>query len=62
MFKDIFKSMSGIEVYGIISLILFFLIFLGVIYWSIKVDKKYLNKMKQLPLDSSNSNGDLNHG
>lgn len=62
MFKNIFNAMSGIEVYGIISMILFFLIFLGVIYWSIKVDKKYLNKMKQLPLDSSNSNGDLNHG
>ncbi len=62
MFKDIFNAMSGIEVYGIISLILFFLIFLGVIYWSITVDKKYLNKMKQLPLDSSNMNGDLDHG
>ena len=62
MFKNIFNAMSGIEVYCIISMILFFLIFLGVIYWSIKVDKKYLNKMKQLPLDSSNSNGDLNHG
>ena len=62
MFKDIFNAMSGIEVYGIISLILFFLIFLGVIYWSVKVDKKYLNKMKQLPLESPNSNGDFNHG
>ena len=62
MFKDIFKAMSGIEVYAIVSLLLFFLIFLGVVYWSIKVDKKYLNKMKHLPLDSSNRNGDINHG
>jgi hypothetical protein len=62
MFKNIVESMSGIEIYGILALIFFFVVFLGIIYWSIKVDKKYLSKMSEMPLDSSKINGDLNHG
>jgi len=62
MFKDIFESMSGISIFGLISMIFFFLVFLGVIYWTIRVDKKYLKKMENMPLDSSKIDGDLNHG
>jgi len=62
MFREIFESMSGISIFGLFSMILFFLIFLGVIYWVIKADKKYLNKMENMPLDSSKIDGDLNHG
>jgi cbb3-type cytochrome oxidase subunit 3 len=54
--------MSDIGVFGLISMILFFLIFLGVIYWTIRADKKYLKKMENMPLDSSKVNGDKNHG
>jgi cbb3-type cytochrome oxidase subunit 3 len=54
--------MSGISIFGLISLIFFFLIFLGVIYWVIRADKKYLKKMENMPLDSSKIDGDLNHG
>ena len=62
MFKDIFESMSGIEIYGLISMFFFFVVFLGVIYWSIKVDKNYLSKMEKMPLDSSKINGEANDG
>lgn len=62
MFKDLFGSMSGIEIYGIIAMFFFLLVFLGVIYWSIRVDKNYLLKMKNMPLDSSKTNGEANHG
>jgi cbb3-type cytochrome oxidase subunit 3 len=52
MFKEIFESMSDIGVFGLISMIFFLLIFLGVIYWTIRADKKYLKKMENMPLDS----------
>ena len=61
MLKDLFESMSGISVFGLISMIFFFLIFLGVIYWVITADKKYLKKMENMPLDSSKIDGDLDH-
>ena len=62
MFKQILESMSGIGIFGLISMIFFFLFFLGVIYWTIRADKKYLKKMENMPLDSSKIDGDLNHG
>jgi cytochrome c oxidase cbb3-type subunit 3 len=62
MFKQILESMSGISIFGLISMIFFFLFFLGVIYWTIRADKKYLKKMENMPLDSSKIDGDLNHG
>ena len=62
MFKDIFESMYSINIFGLISMIFFFLVFLGVIYWAIRADKKYLEKMENMPLESSKIDGDLNHG
>jgi cbb3-type cytochrome oxidase subunit 3 len=54
--------MSDIGVFGMIAMIFFILIFIGVIVWTIRADKNYLKKMKNMPLDSSNVNGDTNHG
>jgi cbb3-type cytochrome oxidase subunit 3 len=62
MLKDFFESMSGISIFGLISMIFFFLVFLGVIYWVFTADKKYLKKMENMPLDSSKIDGDLDHG
>ena len=62
MFKDIFESMTDISYFGLIVMIFFFLTFLGVIYWAIRADKKYLTKMEHMPLDSSQTDGDINHG
>jgi len=62
MFNDIFESMSGISIFGLLSMIFFFLLFLTVIYWVIKADKKYIKKMENMPLDSSKHNGDHNNG
>lgn len=62
MFKQIFESMSDIGIFGLFSMILFFLIFIGIIIWTIRADKKYLKKMENMPLDPPKTNGDLNHG
>ena len=52
MFKHYFERIEGIEIYPIISLIIFVTFFVGLIIWVIKVDKKYINKMKDMPLDT----------
>jgi cbb3-type cytochrome oxidase subunit 3 len=62
MIRDLIESMAGIEIFGLLSLFIFLIIFSAVIYWTIKADKKYLDKMKNLPLDNSSMNGDVNHG
>ena len=52
MFSNYLSSIDGIEIYPVISLLIFFTIFCGLIIWTIKADKNYLNKMRYLPLDN----------
>jgi cytochrome c oxidase cbb3-type subunit IV len=62
MLKDLFEAIPGISILALVPMIIFFLIFLYVIYWIIKADKKYLKKMGEMPLDLSKTDGDLNNG
>jgi cbb3-type cytochrome oxidase subunit 3 len=57
MFKHYFERIEGIEFYAIFSLLLFFSFFILCIVWIIKLDKKYIKKMENLPLESNESEG-----
>jgi cytochrome c oxidase cbb3-type subunit IV len=54
MFSDNLGTIDGVSVFPIIGLILFFLIFIGVVIWAFKADKNYIKKMENIPLDNSN--------
>jgi Ca2+/Na+ antiporter len=56
MYKDILQSIEGISVYPIISLIVFVLFVAVILIWMIKVDKKYINKMENLPFENEEAN------
>ena len=65
MFKNILSSVSGIEIYAITGLVIFIVMFSAVLLWLFKVDKTYIKKMEQLPLDNKNKDnlnftGELN--
>ena len=53
MFKHYFEGAENIVVGPVISLILFFVFFLGLLYWVFKVDKGFIKKMKDMPLDDA---------
>jgi cytochrome c oxidase cbb3-type subunit 4 len=52
MFKHYFEIIDGIEIYPVISLLMFFIFFSAVFYWSVKVDKNYLKKMEEIPFEN----------
>jgi cytochrome c oxidase cbb3-type subunit IV len=58
MFGEIMSHISGITILPLIATILFFLIFIGIVIWAFKADKKYIKKMSELPLDSTMKNGE----
>lgn len=64
MYKEILQSIEGVEIYPIISLIVFVLFFIVVTIRLIRMDKNYINEMKQLPLNKDDNNkinsGELN--
>jgi len=49
--KNHMISIDGIEVYPIISLLIFFGFFIALGWWVIKSKKTYIDKVSQLPLD-----------
>lgn len=64
MYKEILQSIEGVEIYPIISLIVFVVFFVVVTILLIRMDKNYINEMKQLPLTKDDNNkinsGELN--
>ena len=56
MFKQIIDSIAYSDLFGIISTMIFFAVFAGVLYWVIKLDKRYVKHMSELPLEQSGGN------
>jgi len=52
--KGHLTSMDGIEIFPIISLVIFFTFFVGMIIYITKVDKKTINEIKNIPLEEDN--------
>lgn len=51
MFKNVLESIAGVEIYPVISLLLFFTLFGIVIVWFFRADKQRLQRISQIPLD-----------
>jgi len=55
------EQIAGVEIFPIISLLLFFIFFMIVGYMVLTADKNYIEEMKKLPLDKNNDLNDENH-
>lgn len=53
-FINYLESIAGVEVFPLISLTLFFSFFVVLTIWVLKVDKKRIMEMKNIPLNESN--------
>lgn len=51
--KHHMDSIIGIEIYPVISFIIFFTFFLLLTIYILKVDKKVINEISNIPLDSN---------
>lgn len=51
MYKNILQQIEHIAIWPVISFSIFFLFFICLLWWVIRVDKSYLIRMKGLPLD-----------
>ncbi|WP_223548154.1 MULTISPECIES: CcoQ/FixQ family Cbb3-type cytochrome c oxidase assembly chaperone [Aestuariivivens] len=54
--KNHMESISGIEIYPIISLLIFFIFFVVLAWWVVTAKKDYINKVSNMPLDNQNDN------
>lgn len=49
MKKDILSAIENVEIYPIISLLIFVVFFAGMLVWVLTADRKYINHMKEMP-------------
>ncbi len=48
--KDNLATIDGVEIYPVISLLIFVGFFTGVLIWALRVDKKRVEVLEQIPL------------
>lgn len=54
MFKYYFEQVNGVAIWPIISLSIFFIFFIGLLWWTYKVlDKRYIDEMSNLPISKT---------
>ena len=56
--KHHLESISGVEIYPIVSLLLFFLVFITMVLIVLGMPKKNLEKLSNLPLDNDQNSID----
>ncbi|HEX9827551.1 MAG TPA: CcoQ/FixQ family Cbb3-type cytochrome c oxidase assembly chaperone [Flavobacteriaceae bacterium] len=52
--KHYMESISGIEIYPMISLLIFFIFFVILFWWVFTAKKEYIQKVSNLPFDNQN--------
>lgn len=55
-FINYLTSISGIEIYPMISFAIFFTFFTCLTIWAFRAKKNYISYMKNIPLDKSENN------
>lgn len=51
MIRNVLESIKGVDIYPVISLLMFFSIFVVAIFWAIRMSREYADQMSQMPLD-----------
>ncbi len=55
-FINYLSEIVNVEIYPLISLIIFVLFFVGLVIYVIKSDKNYIKKMSDMPLENNDEN------
>ncbi|MBT4098102.1 MAG: CcoQ/FixQ family Cbb3-type cytochrome c oxidase assembly chaperone [Gemmatimonadetes bacterium] len=63
MYKEVLASIDGVAIYPIISLVIFFTFFVGLLAWFVLADRTRLQRFARLPLDDDNADKEAtSHG
>lgn len=56
MYKDILQNIDHVAIWPIISFIIFFTFFIGLLWWVFTADKNFMNEMSRKPLQEGSEN------
>jgi cytochrome c oxidase cbb3-type subunit 4 len=55
MYKNVLQSIENIQIWPMISFVIFFIFFLCLLLWVFSTDKNFINKMSGLPMEEENN-------
>lgn len=53
-FKYYLERITGVDVYPMVSLLLFFVFFACLTFWALRANRGYIAHMKNIPIDNDN--------
>lgn len=53
MYKNVLQNIDNIAIWPIVSFVIFFLFFLCLLWYVFTADKKFIDKMKNLPVEAT---------
>lgn len=56
MYKNVLQSIDNIAIWPLISFSIFFLFFIGLLWWTFTANKKFIDYMRNLPMDDTTHN------
>ncbi len=56
MYKNVLQSIDNIQIWPVISFVIFFIFFLCLLLWVFTTDKKFIEKMEGLPIEGEKTN------
>ena len=57
--KGNLENIDGVEVYPIISLLIFFIFFVGLFLWVINIKKSHIEELSNIPFENDQNNQSL---
>lgn len=61
MIKNVLEHIGGVGAYGVISICLFFTVFLGAVVFALRMKKSHADTMSALPLDDATPKAEPEH-
>ncbi|MGB3345398.1 MAG: cbb3-type cytochrome c oxidase subunit 3 [Aequorivita sp.] len=57
--KGNLENIDNVQIYPIISLLIFFIFFVGLFYWVMTAKKEHIEEVSNIPLENNNENDEL---
>lgn len=64
MIRNVLSDLGGVGIYGIVSMLIFFTFFIGMLIWVFRLSRTYVSTMERLPMTPDNqsaTDGDSRH-
>ena len=61
MRRDVIETIQGIEIYPLISLVIFVAFFIGLIYYVVRLRKSDIDRWKEMPLDDDEPDNEISN-